>query len=167
MTRSGRTIPHVKYVRYVDTSIILNLLDVQFMNDDRVTVLSEFEIAVKNRDTMILPLSSIIETGNQIAHVSDGVQRRRAAEKFSELLRKMARGEFPWTIDKLSLNEEDLIYYADNFVDYANSEIGFGDLLIIHEFTRYVDNLRDAGRSGICIQIWSLDNHLAGYQIQL
>lgn len=136
------------------------------MNDNRAEVLDELDRAITNNETMILPLSAIIETGNHIAHLPNGDARRKSAINFSELLRKTARREFPWTLDKLSMNEEDLLFYADRFPEYAVREIGMGDLSIIHEFDRYVERIR-----GVAIhtkvRIWSLDHHLSGYEVQL
>ncbi|WP_303799108.1 hypothetical protein [Alicyclobacillus macrosporangiidus] len=151
-------------VRYVDTSIVLNLLNVPGRNQDRDRVLRE--LSESQGDTFILPLSAIIETGNHIAHLADGFDRRQAAARFGELLRKIARGEFPWTMDKLSMDREDLEFYAAHFPDYAVRGMGMGDLSIIREFTRYVERIRPSV-SGIVVKIWSLDAHLSGYVEEL
>ncbi|SFU46820.1 hypothetical protein [Alicyclobacillus macrosporangiidus] len=151
-------------VRYVDTSIVLNMLNVPGRNQDRDHVLRE--LAESQGDTFILPLSSIIETGNHIAHLADGFQRRQAAERFTELLKKIARGEFPWTMDKLSMDRKDLEFYASHFPDYAVRGVGMGDLSIIREFTRYVERIGPSV-SGIVVKIWSLDAHLSGYVEEL
>jgi len=41
--------------------------------------------------------------------------------------------------------------------------IGLGDLSIIYEFTRYVENLRSSSVYNVTISIWALDTHLSGY----
>jgi len=98
-----------RVVRYVDTSVVLNLLNFPGRNQDRESVLQELESVIEEKQTLILPLTVIIETGNHIAQLSNGYNRRKIAEAFSELLRKTANKTFPWTLDKLSVERADLI----------------------------------------------------------
>jgi hypothetical protein len=156
-----------RVVRYVDTSVVLNLLNFPGRSENRESVLQEFQRIVREKQTLILPLTSIVETGNHIAQLSNGQDRRRVAVAFSELLRKTADRKIPWTLDKLSMERDDLLYYADHFPKYAIREVGLGDLSIIHEFNRYVTNLRAASVFNVKVFIWTLDTHLAGYTTEI
>lgn len=63
-------------VRFMDTSIVMNLLEVPHMCADAESVKSEFAKAVAEKETLILPMSTIIESGNHIAHITNGTIRR-------------------------------------------------------------------------------------------
>ncbi len=56
-------------------------------------VKDKFKTAVEAEETMILPMSTIIESGNHIAHIADGTVRRKKAMEFQTFLRKTARDE--------------------------------------------------------------------------
>ena len=51
----------------LDTSVYLNILDVPGWNQERDTILDEFEIRVGDDDIFLLPMATIWETGNHIA----------------------------------------------------------------------------------------------------
>ena len=71
-------------VRFIDTSIIMNLLEIPHMCADAEKIRAEFKTAVENGEILILPFSTIIESGNHIAHIADGTIRRERALKFRE-----------------------------------------------------------------------------------
>ena len=73
-------------VRFMDTSIIMNLLEIPGMCQDAEKVKEEFNRAVEEKETLILPVSTIIESGNHIAHIADGHIRREKAIKFQTFL---------------------------------------------------------------------------------
>ena len=59
----------------VDTSILLNVLDVPGFNQDRETVFETFEQYIEAEATLLIPLGAVLETGNHIAQLSNGNQR--------------------------------------------------------------------------------------------
>ena len=63
----------------VDTSVLLNVLDVPGFNQDRNAVLDEFGELVDAGASLLLPMGAVFETGNHIADVRDGRQRRSRA----------------------------------------------------------------------------------------
>lgn len=64
-------------VRFIDTSILLNILDVPDRNQNKDEVVKEFKTLIGSQtETLILPLATIIETGNHIAHIGSGNVRR-------------------------------------------------------------------------------------------
>lgn len=148
----------MRKVHFVDTSVLLNLLDVPNRNADAVQVKDELRLLVQRKETIILPVASIIETGNHIAHVDDGRIRRGLAQKFGEFLRDTADGKAPWRLSSLAWGGETLHWFADNFTDYASGEVGIGDLSIIHEFNTYL-----LKTPGVSARIWSTDGHMQGY----
>lgn len=51
----------------IDTSVFLNLLNVPNRNQTRAEVVASFEEYAENNCTFILPMATILETGNHIA----------------------------------------------------------------------------------------------------
>lgn len=146
-------------VRFIDTSILTNLLDIPTKNQQKDQVWREFKEAVENSDTLILPIAAIIETGNFIAHIDNGEIRRNRAIKFSEYLSKTATDQAPWTFYGNGFSKEDLTYFSLNITDHATRKIGIGDISIIRQYNIYKDTVPSIGR----IMIWSIDAHLSTY----
>lgn len=148
-------------VRFMDTSIVMNLLEIPNMCSDAVTVKEEFHKAIDGKETLILPMSTIIESGNHIAHIADGTIRREKALKFQEFLRKTAEEEAPWTLYGVELTKEDLLILAEQFPDKAlQMKMGIGDMSIIRFYEKYKEVTPAVGQ----IMIWSTDGHLSGYK---
>ena len=148
-------------VRFMDTSIVMNLLEVPHMCADAESVKSEFAKAVAEKETLILPMSTIIESGNHIAHITNGTIRREKALKFQEFLKKTAREEATWTFYGVELTKEDLEFLADEVPNRAlHMGMGIGDMSIIRFYEKYKETTPGIGR----IMIWSTDAHLAGYR---
>jgi hypothetical protein len=61
---------------FIDTSILTNFFDVPNKNSDRATVVKEFEQRRQAGATFVLPVTSIIETGNHIAQLNGNARRR-------------------------------------------------------------------------------------------
>lgn len=66
-------------VRFIDTSVMMNLLEVPEMCSDAEKIKEEWIEVLKAEDVLILPIATIIETGNHIAHISNGNIRRKIA----------------------------------------------------------------------------------------
>lgn len=145
-------------VRFIDTSVMMNLLEVPGRCSASQMIIEEFRQII-NKEVLILPIATIIETGNHIAHISNGNSRRTIASKFGEFLRKTAEGEAPWKLYGIELDKEGLIYLADHIEENAMQQVGVGDMSIIHAYEQYKSNTPGIGR----IMIWSTDTHLQGY----
>lgn len=78
-------------VRFIDTSVMMNLLEVPGRCADSQMIKDEFRQIIDNKEVLILPIATIIETGNHIAHISNGNSRRTIASKFGELFEKNGR----------------------------------------------------------------------------
>lgn len=146
--------PHIVIV---DTTVLLNLLDVPGRNQDRDTVLGRFEELVDAGANLLLPLAAVFEAGNHVARLPDGQTRRRHAEKFRDRVREALDGQAPWTVSPLPDTRE-LARWLDDFPESAMRRAGMGDLSIIKAWesacTRHPRSR---------VSIWSLDQHLAGY----
>ncbi|NQX46916.1 hypothetical protein HQN87_16380 [Paenibacillus tritici] len=148
------------YVNIIDTSILCNILDLPFMSQNRSAVIDELAALQQDKQQiLILPLASIIETGNHIAHIADGNIRRNRAEKMAELIKKTVNDEAPWTYYGKEFEREDLLEISKSVVDHAVMKVGVGDLSIIQVYKKYKENVPAIGS----IRIWSLDHHLQAY----
>ena len=145
----------------VDTSVFCEIVPVPGRSQHRGAILAELEDYIRNEVTLLLPVATILETGNHIAHIPDGRLRRSTATCFVELVQQALgnmEGPAPWTVPQPLLTPEDLQRYLNRFPDYAMQEIGLGDLSIIEEYERQCQ-LHQARR----VFIWSLDCHLSAY----
>lgn len=63
----------------VDTSVLLNILDVPGRNQHKTEVLDHLALLIDAGDHLFIPMAAIVEVGNLIAHVSNGAQGRSGA----------------------------------------------------------------------------------------
>ncbi|WP_461204561.1 hypothetical protein [Clostridium sp. DL1XJH146] len=151
-------------IHFIDTSVLVNILDIPNMNQNRKTVLEEYKKLEDSKiDTLLLPLATIIETGNHIAHISEGNVRRIKAKIMADMLKDMANGNAPWDYYEGEISREDLLYFAKEFPDMAMRETGIGDLSIISAYNKYKETVPAIGY----IRIWSLDEHLKVYKEEM
>lgn len=142
----------------VDTSVLLNVLDVPGRNQDRPDVIGVLSRYIEAGAHLLLPMAAIVETGNHIAHVSDGSQRRSTAHRFVAEIRKALSGEAPWRPMQFPFNEQ-VLEWLSHFPDFATRGIGFGDLSIVKEWEATC-----AKNPMSRVLIWSLDGDLQGYE---
>lgn len=148
-------------VRFMDTSIIVNLLEIPHMCAEAEDIKKEFGKAVQDGEVLILPMSTIIESGNHIAHIAKGDIRREKAMKFQEFLKKTAEEIALWTFYGAEFTKEDLYNLAEEFPDKALTlRMGIGDMSIIQSYKKYKETIPAVGR----IMIWSTDVHLAEFK---
>jgi hypothetical protein len=151
-------------IRIIDTSVLVNILDIPGMNEHHKEATDEFKILKESEnDTLILPLATIIETGNHIAHIPNGSIRRNKAELMGKYLEKTAKGEAPWEYYCRELDKEDLLKLSQDFPESAMRETGIGDMSIIRAYEKYKAEIPAIGT----IMIWSFDSHLQGYKEEL
>lgn len=97
----------------IDTTILLNLLNVPNRNQNMAQVTQDF-IEYNDLDcTFIIPLVTVIETGNHISQNGNGAQRRKVAENFLATIDKSLKGEVPFRISDFGLWDELKIWLAD------------------------------------------------------
>lgn len=146
-------------IHFLDTSVLVELLDVPHMNARHNAAESEYQQLAHNGDTFILPIATLIETGNHIAQIPDGNIRRRIASNFTLLTLQAVNWENNWNIIP-SISQEILKTILNQFPDYVTTKTGLGDLSIITQFEDYWQNKQPIGS----MRIWSFDTHLSSYQ---
>lgn len=147
----------MRSVCLMDTSVFCNYLKLPGRDQNRDEVLGKITEYVQDGTVLLLPVASVIETGNHIARVRDGNLRRQAAERFVKAVEDAIDGDAPW-IPTPVFEVEALREWLEDFPDCASRGEGLGDLTIIKEFDRQCQ--LNQGRR---VFIWSLDGHLSGY----
>ena len=66
----------------IDTTVLLNLLNVPNRSQNSKQISEEFTDFVELDCTFIIPLVAVIETGNHISQNGDGRLRRESANRF-------------------------------------------------------------------------------------
>jgi hypothetical protein len=146
-------------VRFIDTSVMLNLLEVPNMCGDVEVVRKQWRECLDEGDFLIMPVATMIETGNHIAHIANGNVRRTIAGKFSNFLRKTAEDEAPWKLYGVKNMKDELLYLSEHFEDFATRKVGIGDMSIVYAYEHYIEEVPAIGN----IMIWSTDAHLQEY----
>jgi predicted nucleic acid-binding protein len=140
----------------VDTSVLLNILDVPGRNESWAEVVAELEKLINAGDHLFIPMAAIVEAGNHIAQLKNGGQSRAVAERFVAEVRKALANEAPWKPINFPSNQE-VLGWLDAFPDAAMQGLGMGDLSIKKEWevlcTKY---------SMSHVRVWTLDSDLAG-----
>jgi hypothetical protein len=142
----------------VDTTIFCEFLNVPHKSQCHDAIVNQLHDYINQGVTLLLPMATIIETGNHIAQNGDGNLRRKTAITFVREVQKAIDGEAGWTISRPLLDLDVLRDYLNEFPNYALQGTGLGDLSIIKEFT-YQCKLHPQRH----IFIWSLDRHLRSY----
>lgn len=107
---------------------------------------------------LVLPLASLLETGNHIAN-SAGLRFEQATE-LGNMLRKSANRDAPWAafVDQAALFEQSkLIDIANNWPELAAGGMSIGDYLIVDVANYYA-------RAGIEVELLTGDEGLKAYQ---
>ncbi|QSQ21118.1 hypothetical protein JY651_38905 [Pyxidicoccus parkwayensis] len=141
----------------VDTSIFCNLLSVPNRCQQRGAVFAQFREKTKANETLLLPMTTILETGNHIGQNGDGNARRHAAMRFTEQVKLALDGQSPFTPTRF-LTRDSLAKWLDEFPKWTLQGSGFGDLSIVKDYEHQC-----ALSPGHRVYIWSLDEHLASY----
>ena len=144
-------------VLLVDTSIFLNVLDVPDFNQNHGVVFDEFEALLETGARFLLPLATILESGNHVARIGNGTVRRRSAERIGREVREALDDRAPWSLTPLP----DRPLVADwlvSFPDAAMRGLSLGDHSIVKAW-------ETACRANPVhrVRIWSLDRDLQGY----
>ncbi len=147
----------MKAICLIDTSVFVNILNVPNKSQNHEYVKSELKKKILDGESMFLPMATILETGNHIAQISDGKQRRNCANRFVKEVKSALDGSPPFTpID--FLEADTMQQWLNEFPDHASCGKSLGDLSIIHDWKRQCR--KNKGRR---VYIWSLDTHLSGY----
>ncbi|MBO3724594.1 hypothetical protein J5X07_06045 [Actinomyces bowdenii] len=158
-------------VWFIDTSILVHILDIPGLSKSghpsRDEALSDLRARTAQKDIFLLPITTVIETGNHICQLDDGQQRRRAAERFRGVLQKIIDGEAPWRLNEVQWDHDFLASFLNGaatqqqWVEHACQQtLGGGDMSILVEREQYQmrTGLRD-------VRIWTLDHQLQAFAL--
>jgi len=153
----------MKTVHIIDSSVYLVILNVP--NFCTPTQLNETLSLLKqyndSNDEMLLPLGTIIETGNHIADSVNG-RRYRIAEKFINDVKSSLREETPYKlcgIPKGDSWQRNLEEWFNSFKDLFQNGIGMVDSICISIWQQMKEKFPNYR-----VRIWAYDKrHLAGY----
>ena len=140
----------------VDTSVLLNIMDVPDRNQHRGQVLDRLATLIDGGDHLFIPMAAIVEVGNHIAQVKNGAHRRAAAERFVKEVRGALADEAPWKPINFPSNRE-VLTWLDAFPESATQGVGMGDLSIKQEWASCCDRYAMSH-----VWVWALDGDLAG-----
>lgn len=153
-----------RLVQFIDTSILVELLDVPNKASRHQEIVDELTQREAAGTSLVLPTAAIIETGNHVCQIVDGGTRRDRSSKFDTLLRASAAGETPWVLHKATWDDQLLTGICDGagtgtpLVEHAtNQTIGVGDLSILAERDIYLSSI---ARSVVQVEIWTTDQRL-------
>lgn len=149
----------MRTIRIVDTSVLCELLRVpgKSSKSRHQRAFRELEQALAARDSLLLPMATVYETGNHIGQNGKGQERRQAAMRFVDQVSMAIDGESPFSPMWIQ-QASDVRDWLDEFPECAMRGVGLGDLSIVHLFERQ----RELHRTRRVL-IWSYDKHLHGY----
>ncbi len=129
----------------------------RFVKNHPGVVHQQYQRHVKNGDQLLLPMATILETGNHVAGLKNGHHRRAWGRLLVDLINQTHQGDAPWnpiafpTLDTV-------VNWLDGFPDFAERKIGFADVTIIKDWEKLC-----ARHDMSHVKIWSLDSGLQGY----
>lgn len=149
-------------VWFIDTSVLLRLIGADGDDTARETA-SEFERLSEDGHQFVLPVTAIIEAGNQIAQRAS--DRRRLAERLAKALEAASSAQPPWIVRATTWNRQ----FIDELLDgnstgadlitlIGDGRLGSGDVAILVERDQFERSTAYAN-----VRIWSLDSTLAAY----
>lgn len=152
-------------INFIDTNVLVEILDVPGMNGNAARYLREFKERFAAGEKFVLPVATLIETGNHISQATG--DRRAAAKRFDDLLRSALAGRDPFVLRELLWDATFLNQVlagdstGDDFVELAGSgRFGVGDVSILVERDLFVSQ-SNYDRSQV--RIWTADAELGAY----
>lgn len=156
----------MRKVLIIDTCILCVFLGVPDMDDcgpdndkwDYERVSKKIQTEISNSSLLVLPMATLIETGNHIAQANG--ERYDVANKLSEIIIKVANEEEPWaafTFQSKLWTEDNLIKLAEIWPKLAVQGISIGDATIKDVAEYYAD-------SGYSVEILTGDQGLKAYE---
>ena len=155
----------------LDTTILLNILDVPNRNNEKNNVMADFKTYIESDCRFIIPFVVAVEVGNHISQNGDGTMRRQAARRFVDMMQKTFKGNLPFEISDFELKLEWQKWITE-FVDKAgqnktpdkpNEGMSLTDLSIIKEYEDIQAKNKANKRKHVNVFIWSLDSDLIHY----
>ncbi|MFE2770854.1 hypothetical protein [Microbacterium resistens] len=153
----------MRVIDLVDTSVFAALIRVPGRDSRHDEVRVEFERRIDAGISFILPVSTIIETGNLIANASG--DRRGAAQRLLSALHLARQSSPPWIIRDVPWDSDFLERFMKGdstgmpLLDHLTAgSIGSGDVAILVE-----RDLIEQSLSNTRARVWTFDNALHAY----
>ncbi len=147
----------------LDTSVFCEILRVPNMSSAPEAIKRELQTRILANENLVLPMTTILETGNHIGQNGNGGARWRAAQRFVEQVTRAIAGTTPFTATAF-VDRASLLTWLGEFpewacaVDARGKGSGLGDLTIYKEWQVLCDKFPDER-----VYIWSKDAQLACY----
>lgn len=155
----------------IDTTILLNLLNVPNRNQKVAQVRADFKTYTEAGCRFIIPFVVAVEVGNHISQNGDGQSRRQSATRFVSMMKATFKGDLPFEISDFDPKQE-WQNWIDEFIDKAgqnktatkpNEGMSLADLSIIKEFEALEAKNKANKNKHVKVFIWSLDSDLSAY----
>lgn len=155
-------------IAFIDTGVLVEVLDVPGLSARPDAYARELRERFAAGQKFVLPVATIIETGNHINQVrGENADRHAAAKRFDDLLRSAIAGRDPFVARELVWDADLLtqILAGDStgatFVEQAAAaRFGTGDLSILVERDRFV---AESHFTRAEVEIWTNEALLAVY----
>lgn len=152
-------------VELLDTSILLELLEVPFESSKRVEVLKELDERARLGADLLVSVAAIVEAGDHVGRIDNGDARRRCAQRLADLIAATVDPKKPWSFQAMDWNEQlmrDILAPSSDRIpqlvdSIATQYLEMGDLLIVAEFERLRKNLDSRV---VDVDVWTLDTSL-------
>lgn len=155
----------MRRVTFLDTSVLVELVEVPGKSQRPGEVIAEFRRRVESGEEFVIPITAVIETGNHIAQASG--HRRPAAERLVRFIELSVAGTAPFRLNRVDWDDGFLTDFcngdgtAQPFIDLAgNGQMGAGDCAILVERDRFV---QASAFSAMDVRIWTLEKVLGAY----
>ena len=145
-----------KVIWLIDTSVLCNILRVPGRCQAADTIAQEFAARGKRGDTFLLPLTTVLETGNHIGQLKEAGLRRMVGERFIDTIRRSLAGELPFAPIAFPENKQMLGLLPD-FSMHLEKGSGFGDYLVVQDWRAQIELNRTRA---VDVAVWSTDGHL-------
>lgn len=156
----------MRKVLILDTSILCVWLEVPGKNFcgsdgdqwDKSRVDEKIQVEEEAKTTFVLPIASIIETGNHIAQASHS--RRECAQNLADIILKCAQSQSPWATfsEHTELwSSEKLEQLAKDWPEMANRGMSMGDVTIRNVAEYYA-------QMNFVVEILTADHDLKAYE---
>lgn len=146
----------------IDTSIVVELLGLPGFSDHHEMHLATFAERAMAKETFLLPLPVLFETGNHVAQIPDGRLRREWADRFVTFAKQALLGETPFVPTPFPAMQ-DVASWLEDFADHAMRQVGLVDRSLIDLFERQRALLKGTRH----VYIWALDQALIGFDTRI
>ena len=123
----------------VHTSVFCALLSVPSLDENIAEIFEEFDAFLSGGDELMLPMATIMKTGDHISDIrEDGIREDRAkkfVQQVKSALTNTIKGKIRggWTVPYPLLSNQDLLKYLDSFPRWAHLGITLTNLSIAQE----------------------------------